>query len=97
MILNEDLLPLDHCRMERGCGLLTAKPHDTKNSCTICILLKKKKILKKTKKDQTEEGQELLECSLYLASNDWQQVVTLLLNAFLLLFKTVVANVQLEQ
>lgn len=96
MILNEDLLPFDHCRIERGCGLLTAKPHDTKNSCTTSILLKKM-ILKKTKKDQTEEGQELLECSLYLASNDWQQVVTLLLNAFLLPFTTVFANVQLEQ
>lgn len=90
------MLPLDHGRVGRGCGLLTAKPHDTKNSCTTSVLLKKK-ILKWTKKDQTEEGQEPLECFLYLASNDWQQVVTLLLNAFLLPFKTVVASVQLEQ
>lgn len=48
--------------------------------------------MKWTKKDQVVEGQELLECQLYLATNDWQLVVTLLLSASISPFKTAIGS-----
>lgn len=56
--------------------------------------LKKYHVLKRTNKDHRVEGPEPLECSLYLAPNHWQPAVTLLLNASMLPFKTVVASAQ---
>lgn len=42
------------------------------------------------------EGQQRLECLLYLAPNDWQPVVVLLLHVSMLPFKTVVGSAQVR-
>lgn len=95
------LLTLDHCGKR---GERSGKGHWVVNCDTIWhkeqlyyqhfCFLKKYHVLKRTNKDHRVEGPEPLECSLYLAPNHWQPAVTLLLNASMLPFKTVVASAQ---